>query len=114
MEALKEAHGLETDRMTAELARTHEVSCRCRQTSELPDLLPDSHLLKHLDSLYSAQRKPFVELSAEQRGALFCFTSGLSTSYPHLRRLTMSTADCPRLIQVCKGKYMPGLHAGAE
>ena len=28
MEALKEAHGLETDRMTAELARTHEVRCR--------------------------------------------------------------------------------------
>ena len=26
MEALKEAHGLEMDRMTAELARTHEVS----------------------------------------------------------------------------------------
>ena len=31
MEALKEAHSLETDRMTAELARTHEVSYCFRQ-----------------------------------------------------------------------------------
>ena len=31
MEALKEAHGLETDRMAAELAHTHEVRCRCSQ-----------------------------------------------------------------------------------
>ena len=66
MEALKEAHGLETDRMTAELARTNEVSCRCRQ--RVPsNLLPAQNLLEHLERLVFCMRNSSPTSSTGRR-----------------------------------------------
>ena len=67
MEALKEAHGLETDRMTAELARTHEVSC-CLHTEGIPSpCCLHQTCLSIWRNFCDAQRSPPPEFSARQR-----------------------------------------------
>ena len=68
MEALKEAHGLETDRMTAELARTHEVSCRCRQRVPC-SLLPALNLLEHLELILFCAAQSFAWIPCGAQGA---------------------------------------------